>query len=413
MNGSSSGWQQYDALHKQVAALDVDLQSSSGAAQVRIAKEKERVLERMMCVCALHGFTEAAQVCDMVRSYNMRFLKERDANTSLSSNSRIDGKSLDDGDTKLAVFDSTSSNKRKMESSGRSRLANVPPKTPDQVNDKKVAEKSGQMDRAYVQLERMTTLTGEDENICPRQNSVIITISECNPNKGGGKRTKGLRAEEKRRERSLVMVRATDSSMLRDGTILTALIAAVEKLKIRMEQVNKREYRMLEKKEQFDIGGISVDVAFAFDWRAYHRQVFCEGSTAGSVSVNDETKRESHATATVAERESGSMDNVEDRGEDSALTTYASLPQVVVDAAGTGRLKETYRQPSLVPPALLSVSATSLGSGISRSGYPINSIVGDGSAFFGTLSSQTQQLANSFQRLHQPMTDYVRESQYP
>ena len=158
------------------------------------------------------------------------------------------------------------------------------PQTPNQVNDKKVAEKTGQVDRAYVQLETMTTPTREDALNYPRQNSFFITITECTPNSGGGSRTKSISIGEKRRDRTCVVIRSMNNSMLADGTLQKALFAAYEKLRIcnngqtRANQEHTwNNYHLLQQPENFDVESLRLDVAVALDWVTYYEHIFGKG----------------------------------------------------------------------------------------------------------------------------------------
>jgi hypothetical protein len=232
MDGLNSFNQQYEALFAEVLYMDAQQNNLTGAAHSQLVAKKKRTLDEMVQLCAAHGRSDYQRQCERVRTLHVARFRNSVAEGSagITTNSVGTVRSCGAGNNTNCGFDGNVNNEMKKEGSGRNRLVNVEAETLDQVNDKKVSEKSCQLDRVFVKLERMTTLRGEDSNKYPRQSSVIITVSECKANAGGGNRTKLQSAEQKRREATLVVIRSTGRSMIRDGTLRSALSAAVEKL---------------------------------------------------------------------------------------------------------------------------------------------------------------------------------------
>jgi hypothetical protein len=229
---------------------------------LHLAAKKTGILDEMLRLCLLYGLSELAYACECARASHFLLFPNSVAIAAMmpSAGSYVSG---------------GSSCKRGC----KNRLANVAPETPDQMIDKKVAEKCRQIDRAYVQLETMTTPTGSDARNYPRHNSVLITISECKPNSGGGNRTKPDSVEQKRRDGTLVVIRSMDSSVLKDGTLKNSLAAALEKLKVWNDEHKGGDYNMLNRQDRFHIECSPFDVAVALDWKTYYQHVYTEESS--------------------------------------------------------------------------------------------------------------------------------------
>lgn len=268
MDGQSIDFvRRYNALNAELMYVDAQLTASVGALRAQLAARKTQILSEMVQICVAQGCTELAYHCECARSsHTARFPIRVDQAAGIASDS-----------CSLSVAPCASrENKARVECSSKYRLANVAPKTPDQVNDKKVAEKSSQVDRAFVQLETMTTPVDENSSNFPRHNSFILSVSECNPNCSGGNRTKSDFVEEKRRNGRVVVIRSTDNSMLADGTLESALLAAAQKVKTWNEQRLRGSNHMMCQQDRLSVKGSPYDVAVALDFETYYKHLFTD-----------------------------------------------------------------------------------------------------------------------------------------
>lgn len=262
MDGTNNVAGQYNALQTELKYVDEQMNTSVGIAQIELAAKKMRILDDIVQLCEKSRLPELARQWGIARRLHVRRFPSCVVECSVTGS--------------VANSLGSSHNEGKKERRAKGRLANVPPETPDQVNDKKVSEKCCQLDRVYVQLETMTTPRGEKRKNFPRQHSFVVTVSECYPNSGGGNRTKAEAAEDKRRNGTLVVMRSVGSSMLEDGTLGSAILALAEKLKVWNDGRRGGDYDILQRQDRVDVKGLPFDVAVALDWTTYFRHVFTE-----------------------------------------------------------------------------------------------------------------------------------------
>lgn len=385
MDGSSSFNRQYEALYREVLYMDAQANSSSGVASTQLAEKKMRTLDEMVRLCALHGQSEYQRLCERARTLHVGKLADVvnsdivAAVTRSTTNSRRTASCVGAGNDSSRVADVDVGAKMKKECSGRNRLANVEAETLDQVNDKKVAEKYSQFDRVFVKLETMTRLRDEDSKKYPRQSSVIITVTECKANSGGGNRTKLQRPEEKRRDATLVVIRSAGSSMLRDGTLRSALLAAVEKLSACKDERSRGDDEALQQQDRFHVRGSLFDVAVAFDWKTYFQHVFGQQPNSTHQTGEEDTR------------------HGEWEGKKRARTAGASLhPEEHVDARTVCSYPISSPTPLmslytlLPPPPFFSYLHPST-RGMTYTGMPVAENGVGGLVFGGTMSSANQE----------------------
>lgn len=279
MGGTNNVAGHYDALQTELKHVDAQMNRSVGMAQMELAAKKTRILNEIIQLCASSGLPELARQWEIARSAHFRRFSisvAEGAVADTAANPDFAVVASGAGNETGAVSLASSHNKRKNECTAKARLANVAPETPDQVNDKKVAEKCCQLDRVYVQLETMTTPRGEKINKFPRKHSFVVTVSECYSNSGGGNRTKVEAAEEKRRNGTLVVMRSADNSMLEDGTLTSAVLALAEKLKAWKDERTGGDFDILQRQDRYEVKGLPFDVAVALDWNTYFRHLFTE-----------------------------------------------------------------------------------------------------------------------------------------
>jgi len=177
------------------------------------------------------------------------------------------------------------------------RLMNVPAATMDQVNDYQVQKKFWQVERPLDELHIMNYPIVEGSEGWAGQISVLVTYTECMPNKGGGNRK--ANQTPYRRPKAKVVIRApSDNRMVSDGTLQRAFEAAVEALK----QRNGGDDEDL---TEVEVQGNRVDVGLAFDGKTHHTLIFSEPTekrvstrqngkkrgASGGTSVDDDRKK--------------------------------------------------------------------------------------------------------------------------
>ena len=196
----------------------------------------------------------------------------------------------------------------------------------------------------------MTTPRGAETANYPCQNSVVITISECNPNSGGGNRTNSVSVEEKRRKATLVVVRSMDSSMLSNGTLKSALAAVAEKLKGWNDEDAGGDYEILKRQDRYNIDGSPFDVAVALDWKSYHRHVF------GEESVRVRQKRKKNFDGGSKKKEQKRSGREEQDGNFETALSKVPDPQSLVKSGKSVTLNQSSFEISVPPAAMLSFS---------------------------------------------------------
>ena len=111
------------------------------------------------------------------------------------------------------------------------RKMNTHPTSHDQVNDKFVRIKYGQLIGKFDDAQIMTTpITAEGLKKWPRTQTLIVTINECLPNEGGGDRASSKAGDKRRTNGTQVVVRATNGTIFNDSVAKNALMAAARKI---------------------------------------------------------------------------------------------------------------------------------------------------------------------------------------
>ena len=310
-------------LSTELLFLDAGLFSlSSGPEKTRCAVRKAQILREMRQLWILQGKMEVARHCESLMSEHAKQYPEVRSEDRVEVDADfvvgVDGV-CGGGDAGSAEGRSGTNKEKegKNETVGRSRLANVPAVTPDQVNDRKVQEKSCQLDRAYAQMETMTTPTSKEGRRFPRHNAVIITASECKPNTGGGNRTRAQSAEGKRRYRTVVTMRATECSMIADGTMKNAILAVVAKMNAAENDRTVSYWESLERQDAYEVGGIRFVASGTLSWKTHQRHVFGEEWKEASV------KRKKDDNCAV-----GGRDVTKEKGIESGREGLNRLPGV-------------------------------------------------------------------------------------
>ena len=321
LNSVATALRTYDRCRYDLYKIDDQLWSSTGATQLQLARQKTELLSQMLRICLTHGFSDYARQCECSIASHFANFPGLSVGTALSPTVASSFPASRHAVARSFAGEPVSDNGSNIINSeyrGKGRLANVAPRTPDQVNDKKVAEKCFQVHKAYAQLEKMTTPVGEDRKKFPRFNSFIVSVSECNPNSGGGNRTKPDSAEGKRRDRTLVVIRSMDGSMLRDGTLRRALSAGVEKLNSWDSAWAGDFCDGIQQQERFDVEGAHFNVAVALSWENYHQHLF----TDNLVPAHKKRTGRSNGTRTNS---AASLDIAEERAAVSSTVPAATL----------------------------------------------------------------------------------------
>ena len=228
--------------------------------------------------------------------------------------------------------------------SGGRRLMNTPPTSPDQVNDKFVRTKTGQLADRFNELYTMTTPTAPGTDNWPRQCTFMVTMNECETNVGGGARAT---AETKQRRRMQVVVTAKkDDNVVLDPKMMEKAVAAIWK---KMVLCNSYEQLATEQRIRLKDDPKPVDVAFAFDKEDQLNLVFggTEDNVAGpskkkpfKQGVRGRDAVEDAIDFTEIEAEEQALEDIIDLVSDEESPTAASRPR------GTGDLRLPFEIPA-------------------------------------------------------------------
>ena len=283
----------HGVLTRELMLVDAQLSTATGSEQTRLSRRRSEILGEMVQLWILQGYPDIARHLEEQRSAPLTGTVALTTESEQRGGSEWVGNVEEAGALRMHENEETDvsengAKKRKHDEGGRGRLANVAPQTPDQVNDKKVIEKSWQVDRAYVQLETMTTPESEEGKNFPRHNSVIITVTECRANVGGGNRTRVQSLEGKRRYHTVAAMRTTRNSMTADGTMKAALFAAAKKMTKAESMARANYWEELERQEPINVGVIRLAVSVALSWKVQQRNAFREEWT----EVDESEKKE-------------------------------------------------------------------------------------------------------------------------
>ena len=343
MNAKSSGADssladRQQALSRDLGIVDATMRFTTGPEQAQLAQRKTAMLREMAMLWNARGCPEEAQYCEGQRLAHMtQFPVCASANELYfpAESAGVARRNFDAGAAENAADRKESEGtgkKRKNDVVAKSRLANVAPVTAAQINDKKVVEKLCQVDRGYTQLETMTTATTEEGKNFPRQNSILITITECRRNVGGGNRTGAQFAKGKRRYRRVLTVRTGKSSMMRDGTFrrgLAALVEVMRRAEVDCKGDTERYWEIMQKRCKATVEANRYVLSATLDWETQQELLFGDELD----DVEEEKKEEEERRPD--EKSGASM--MEDLGTTSLGVPYASAvltPPPVSSLAG-------------------------------------------------------------------------------
>ena len=283
MDHKRSSGDELSSMLEEVCRLDKELTTAAGIVQAQLAARKTELLREMLRLSTLFHQERIRQFCEQNWTRHIMKFPDTvgyDVASSETEEIKTAAEGLSEGDVGVSALVDAVGQKEETQGGGRSRLSNVPPKTADQVIDKKVCEKVAQVDRACVQLGTMTTPTSAEGKFFPRYKSFVIHYSECEPNSGGGNRTK-INSAEKHRSRPVILIRPLDGSFVNDVTAEKIFALVWRKIKQCRGKLDGEDIVVSKRMECLEYEGWSSDIAVIDSFAEIRKYLFENGSRSG------------------------------------------------------------------------------------------------------------------------------------